>query len=87
MGGSLVAFELCPIRTGLETERKTAVLGVGDAILLPRDLILSGAGRSGVLGGDLFDHGELFSLTSVGNGFDLTDNFEDGVLKAGELPP
>jgi hypothetical protein len=52
----------------------------------------SGAGRSGVSGGDLsnlLDHGELFSLTSICTG-DLIDSFEDGVpkvLEAGEFAP
>lgn len=93
MCGNLVALgvpEVCLIRTGLETERNKAVLGVGDARLLARDWMLSGAGLSGVLGGDLFDHGELFSLRSVGTGLDLTDTFEDGVprvLEAGEFTP
>lgn len=41
------------MRMGLEADLKAAVLGVGprELSLLPRDLMTSGAGLSGVLGG------------------------------------
>jgi hypothetical protein len=79
------------IRTGEDTERRSAVFGVPVPALLLRDLKLRGAGRSGVLGGNsLFgekvaDHGAV-PLFSDGSESALIDSFADGVLRIEELP-
>lgn len=71
-------------RIGVETDRNRAVFGAGvcGMALLQRDLMVSGAGRSGVFGGesrpgDKFDQGAISPRKDDGSESDLGVNFSE----------